>query len=113
MGLIESVESFGKSISNSVDAFNTKNKGLLDASALNTVDAPAAAMTLPKPSTSGDPTLNSMASQMLDRADHGFYGHMTIEKCISMSGSKSTLKSDKSSFAKSTSNGMHLGKKRG
>lgn len=55
----------------------------------------------------------SFASQAaMLRGDKGFYGHMTIEKCYQMSGTKGTLRSDKSSFAKSTSNGMHVKKGR-
>jgi hypothetical protein len=52
-------------------------------------------------------------SGLLSRTDAGFYGHMTIEKCKSMSGSKSTLVSDKSSFAKNNWNGLHTGGKKG
>jgi len=61
----------------------------------------------PKVSTAGDPNVNAMAMKLVTGQDKGFYGHMTVEKCYQMSGTKGSLKTDKSSFTKNSWNGLH------
>lgn len=111
------------SFGSAVKSFAEDNKSVLgkiagsglekdSAAVIGASNAPSPAPTAPPTvSTSGDATANALAMRMMARADKGFYGHMTVERCYQMSNTKGSLRSDKSSFARSSCNGMNVGKK--